>query len=145
MSISVSHARMAESTESPLHRSVFCIRFSVKLFKLVSSPIDVSFPSFGIYSIVVANPRQSSPIIAIDLLDGVSAPIPESRLMEISHSHAELICAYEGVNGVNLRVLRLLQLRLVLLFVCSPFSPSPDVPFLGISPFTYAIFREPSS
>jgi hypothetical protein len=33
-------------------------------------------------------------------------------------------CAYEGVNGVNLRDLRLLQLwllrRLVLLFVCSP-------------------------
>jgi hypothetical protein len=42
--------------------------------------------------------------------------------MEISHSHAELICAYEGVNGVNLRGLRLLQLRLLLrlVFVCSP-------------------------
>jgi hypothetical protein len=25
--------------------------------------------------------------------------------MEISHSHAELICAYAGVNGVNLRLI----------------------------------------
>src|ERR1700733_5758001 len=41
---------MAESTESPLHRSVFCIRFSVKLSDLVSSPI-------------LAYPVQSSPSI----------------------------------------------------------------------------------
>jgi hypothetical protein len=46
------------------------MRFSVKLSDLVSSPIDILFPLFGIYySIVVANRRQSSPIIAIDLPD----------------------------------------------------------------------------
>jgi hypothetical protein len=33
---------------------------------LVSSPIDVSFPSFGIYSIDVTSPRQSSATLAID-------------------------------------------------------------------------------
>ena len=37
--------------------------------KLASSRIDVLFPSFRIYGIVVANPVQSSPIFAIDLLD----------------------------------------------------------------------------
>jgi hypothetical protein len=44
--------------------------------------------------------------------------------MGVSHAHMSTACAYEGVNGVNLRFFRLLQLRrllwLVLLFVCSP-------------------------
>jgi hypothetical protein len=42
--------------------------------------------------------------------------------MEISHSHAKLICAYDGVSGVNLRFY-LLQLWLLLPFVL-PFSHS---------------------
>src|ERR1700686_3423376 len=47
---------------SLLHRC--SIRFSIKLFNLVLSPIDVSFPWFGIYTTDVANPRQSSPILS---------------------------------------------------------------------------------
>jgi hypothetical protein len=65
------------------------------------------------------------------------------------HEHMSTACTYAGVNRVNIRILRLLQLRLllrlVLLLVCSPFPPSPDVPFLGIPPFMYAIFNRESS
>jgi len=45
---------------------------------------------------ILDNPLQPSPSIR------VSAPIPESCSMEISHSHAELICAYDGVSRVNI-------------------------------------------
>jgi hypothetical protein len=81
-----------------------------QILPLASSPIDVLFPSFGVYGIIV---------VAFDLL---AAPIPESRSMDISHSHVGFICAYDGVNGVNTRFFRQLQLllRLILLFLCSP-------------------------
>jgi hypothetical protein len=68
--------------------------------------------------------------------------------MEISHSHAELICAYDGVNGVNTGLFRrlllwllLCQLVLLIGFV-RRFPPYPDVSFLGLRSFMYAIFRE---
>ena len=41
----------------------FCIRFSVKLSDLVSSPIDSFFPSFRIHSIVIANCLKLSQIL----------------------------------------------------------------------------------
>jgi hypothetical protein len=49
----------------PLHRSVFCFRFSVKLSDLLSSSIASLFPSFRIHGIVV-----------IDRLDSVHSGNP---------------------------------------------------------------------
>jgi hypothetical protein len=101
MSIRVPHAHMTESMESISASSLsLFVSFSISFFPLLqpSSRIDVLFPSIGIYSIAVANRLQSSPSIFWTVL----TPIPESRSVDFSHSYERLICAYEGVNGVNL-------------------------------------------
>ena len=89
------HSHMAESRSHlciaqlrPIVPQVFCIRFSVKLSDLVSSPIDSFFPSFRIHGIVVINylHRLHRPHRLQRLQSSPESPvlIPESRSMNLS-------------------------------------------------------------
>jgi hypothetical protein len=65
--------------------------------------------------------------------------------MEISHSHAELICAYDGVNGVNIGFFVYFCFGLFFSVSVHEFSPHSVLSFLGLPPFMYAIFNSEST
>jgi hypothetical protein len=75
----------------------FC-RLLLRLLQLVlpfaSSRIDVL--SFGIYGIVVANCRQLSPFVSNHRYRSSGLSLSADRWVSLTHSHAELICAYDG-------------------------------------------------
>jgi hypothetical protein len=118
-----SYAHMRESMESTSDLSLslfvgfsirFSIRFSISFFPLLHRQLTS-------YSIIL-NIRHVPPYRR-QVLESVLPPLLQSpsRSIQFSHSHAGLICAYEGVNGVNFHLIA--QSFALSLFV-SFFSPS---------------------
>jgi hypothetical protein len=118
----VPHPHMRETMESPQHRSasslrpsVFCIRFSVTFFNLGSLIIDALFSIVWNLqyhrcqsSPILANPRQSSPTVAIDLLESWTDAQRRSlslaewiSLIQMQDSYAHIRKA--SFNGLTMR------------------------------------------
>jgi hypothetical protein len=145
------HAHMAQSSESPLHRSAsshrpsgFCIRFSVKLSDLVLSPIDSFFPSFRIHGIVVIHHLHRRHRLQ-RLQSSPESPCAPCAYGGCTHAHMSTPCEYDGVNGVNISFFVDFCFGLFFFLPVHQFSPHPDVSFLRLPSLMYAIFRESSS
>jgi hypothetical protein len=147
MSMGEPHAHIRKSIESI---SASELSLFVSYIPLYSSQIDVLFSSFGIYSIVIVNCRQS--IIALSIFWAASrcaqhrslSLAQRISLIHMRNSYAHVRESAESISAVLTKFSFSFCFGLCFPLLVHQFSPYPGISFLGLPLFMYAIFLKSS-